>query len=361
MTNSAFVPTLRQQISVSFAYLAYIGEELAGNDPTRTAEQILHRMKATMSDIKPLHKDGQLDWEIVWGPAVYTFHLPDAKFQDNMMYVAQQKSDPSNYVVGIRGTNSHAIWDFIVEDLLVLHKIPWTMPEGVVAEGQPTISQSTQDGLNVLLYDLVPMQGIPGFGHSITAFLNDRAALGKINVLFTGHSLGGALAPTLALWFKQSQNIPGNWDPNGNATISTVPFAGPTVGNADFAKLFDQQLGNACERIHNTLDIVPHAWEIKQLKELPDLYHPTINMPLDLRLLLDGLELIASGYTQVNTSLPITWTIQPTEPGGFLPDYLKQVIVQHNSSYPTLMQVTELMTTPEHLHIRKPKQSLSIL
>ncbi len=275
-----------------------------------------------------------------------------------MMYVAQQKSEPSNYVVGIRGTNSKAIWDFIVEDLLVLERIPWTLPEGVSVEGQPAISQSTQDGLNVLLNDLIPTQGIPGFAHSITAFLYDRAAAEKINILFTGHSLGGALAPTLALWFRQTQNIPGNWDPNGNATISTVPFAGPTVGNADFAKFFDQQLGNACERIHNTLDIVPHAWEINQLKKLPELYHPTINMPLDLRLLVDGLELIANGYTQTNTSQPISWTIQTTEAGGFLPEYFKQVIVQHNSSYPTLMQVTELMTTPEHLHIRKPKKSL---
>ncbi len=43
MTDSAFTPTLRQQVSVSFAYLAYIGEELAGNDPTRIAGQILNQ------------------------------------------------------------------------------------------------------------------------------------------------------------------------------------------------------------------------------------------------------------------------------------------------------------------------------
>ena len=336
MTDSTFVPTLRQQVSVSFAYLAYSGEDLTG-DPATVPLQIYGIMKDTMPQIPPLMNGNTLDWQIVWGPATYTF--PDAKLQDNLMYVVQQISDPTNYVIGIRGTNALAFFDWVEEDLEVWQKVAWTVPSGVPVQGTPMISKATQNGINALLNNLLPVAGLPGFGYSITAFLNEAVTKGKVNLLFTGHSLAGALSPTLALWFKQSQNLAGNWDPNGNASISTVPFAGPTAGDADFAAFFNEQLGDACDRIHNTLDIVPQAWELATLEQLPNLYLPTIRMTLAEKLLVEFIEKTVTGYVQINTSNPITWTIQPAQD-----TYLQQADVQHVYSYPTLLNVPALLT-----------------
>ncbi len=336
MTDSTFVPTLRQQVSVSFAYLAYSGENLTG-DPATVPVTIYGIMKETMPQIPPLMNGNTLDWQIVWGPAIYTF--PGAKLQDNLMYVVQQISEPSNYVVGIRGTNALAFFDWVEEDLEVWQKVNWAVPAGVPVQGTPMISKATQNGINVLLNELIPVAGVPGFGKSITTFLSELTAAGKVNLLFTGHSLAGALSPTLALWFKQSQNLAGNWDPQGNASISTVPFAGPTAGNQDFATYFNGQLGNACDRIHNTLDIVPQAWELATLEQLPNLYLPSIRMTLAEKLLVEFIEKTVTGYIQINTDDPVTWTVQPEQD-----TYIKQAGVQHVQAYPTLMNVPALLT-----------------
>lgn len=340
MTDSTFVPTQRQQVSVCFAYLAYSGELLTSDNQAPAVSvpmQILDIMNETMPKLPPLLNGNTVDWQVVWGPAIYTF--PGAEFQDNLLYVVQQISQPTNYVVGVRGTNAKAILDWIEEDLKVWVKVDWKVPFGVSVQGSPKISKATADGIDVLLNKLIP-DGVPGNGQNITAFLSSIAAENKVNLLFTGHSLGGALSPTLALWFKQSQKLAGDWDPNGNATISVVSFAGPTAGNADFAAFFNAQLGNACDRIYNTLDVVPHAWEEATLHEIPTLYSPEIEMTLAEKLLLDFIEATVKDYTQVNTGDPVTWTVQPT--AG--PSFLDQVGTQHDDSYPVLLGVPELLT-----------------
>lgn len=333
MTDSTFVPTLRQQVSVCFAYLAYSGEMLTHNNASAEVSvplQILGMMNETMPKLTWLLNGSSVDWQVVWGPAIYTF--PGAEFQDNMMYVVQQISAPENYVVGVRGTNAKAILDWIEEDLKVWVKVPWVAPAGVTVPGKPMISKATEDGLDVLLNQLIPDR-VPGDGKNITEFLTEVAATGPVNLLFTGHSLGGALSPTLALVFKQSQKLTGGWDPNGNASISTVPFAGPTAGDADFATYFNSQLGDACDRIYNTLDVVPHAWEEDTLHEIPTLYSPAIEMTLPEKLLLEFIEKTVKGYTQVNTGNPISWTVQPSDK----PSFLNQVGTQHDDSYPVLL------------------------
>lgn len=344
MNDSNFNPTLCQQVSLSFAYLAYSGERLTSfcdpkTDPNNPVpKQILQIMNDTMPNIHSLlNPHGNVDWQIVWGPAIYTF--PHAILQDNMMYVAQQISSPSNYVVAVRGTNGLAFWDWVEEDLEVLRKVPWNAPKGVVVQGTPMISKATQDGLDVLLNSLIPGPGMPASGQNITTFLSGLVASGKVNLLFTGHSLGGALSPTLALWFKQSQNLPSYWDPNVNASISAVPFAGPTAGNQDFATFFNAQLGAVCDRIYNTLDVVPLVWETDTMKQLPSLYLPSIRMPLAEKLLVEFLEKIARGYVQPNTGNRIPWDIQPEQKG-----YIAQAGVQHLHSYPNLLGVPELLT-----------------
>ncbi len=125
-------------------------------------------------------------------------------------------------------------------------------------------------------------------GVDLTHFL--RAAIeaeaGEVEVVVTGHSKGGALSSTLALWLAQTQGSDGvrplhRWDPDRKVRVNCWSFAGPTAGNADFAAMSDAVIGDYCHRISNRLDMVPHAWQVRPggrsaegfyVEDIPQLY-----------------------------------------------------------------------------------------
>lgn len=318
-----FVISTEDQVSVCFAYLSYIGETL--KQEAGTSKKIYAEMNNAIPQVPILSVDGQADWQIVWGPAIYTYD--GAVFQDSGMFVVQQLSQPENYVVAIRGTNSKALEDWLKEDLDVLAMTDW--PQAANAK----ISNATNNGINILLDKLIPDAGLPAAGMSISSFLqsiNDKAV--KVN--FTGHSLGGALAPTMALYFKQTQGQAGAWDPSGNVVIGCTSFAGATAGNLPFAD-YSNTLFNTrpCRRIHNTNDIVPHAWNKSTLEELKTLYDSAgIEMDWELKAVLDVV--IASSeekqYTQIDDSLAFTFPIDKSQGNN----YFSQAAFQHDKSYP---------------------------
>jgi len=284
-----------------------------------------------MKKIPVLRIDGVPDWKVVWGPAIYT--LPGGKLQDNMMFVTRQLSDTSNYIVGIRGTNGAAFLDWVEEDFDVLIKVDWNTA-GNPASGTPKISRATHTGFKALLNHLTDRQS----GQDITTFLKQIAAQGKISVNFTGHSLAGALAPTLALWFKQSQGQASGWDPNSNVSVTTTAFAGATAGNTDFAVYSDSILGDSCDRIHNTNDVVPHAWESKSVKEIPDIYSSIgITLSEIERWVIDFAADIIQDYKQINVSKPFAFPLN-----NQYDTFVKQVEYQHKKSYPIVLLVPEL-------------------
>ncbi len=341
MIETRFIPSLQQQRSLCMAYLAYTGELLTGKKQS-VEEQILLMIDSTMNKIKPLHNSKSVDWRVVWGPATYTFK--DAKLQDNMMFVSRQISDPANYIIGIRGTNGAAWLDWLEEDLNVLEMVDWRLPTGTTAKGSPKISEATYTGFNILLNFMTPEKGIPGGGLDITSFLKKIVKHSKIKINFTGHSLAGALAPTLALWFKQSQGTVSGWDPNNDATITITPFAGATAGNSDFAEYSDSVLGNSCDRIHNTNDIVPYAWVSKSIKEIPDLYS-SIDITLSEieKWIIDLVADFIEDFKQINNSNPFTFPLNKK-----YDSFIEQVGYQHLKSYPKYFMVPELNTVIDH-------------
>ncbi|NEO43521.1 MAG: lipase family protein [Moorea sp. SIO4A3] len=119
-----------------------------------------------------------------------------------------------------------------------------------------------------------------------------------------GHSLGGALSPTLALAALDQKS---EWSGGKEFTISVYPSAGPTPGNEDFATYYDSRLGENTTRIWNNIDIVPHAWNEEMLSEIPSLYQEGgIYGGLAVRLLVKTAKRLAKGgnYTQIVDETP---------------------------------------------------------
>ena len=291
------------------------------------AEHIDAHLKAQQGDIGV--------WTRVWGPAVY--QAPRSTVTDNVMYVARSNATPSQYVVCVAGTNFNSVFDILIEDLFVGQQVPWfygNPPSGAA------IAAGTFIGLSVLQI-LTPGAAMPGAGQGVKDFLKAQASQ-AIQVITSGHSLGGALSPCLALWLLDTQRT---WDPQSRATITSEPSAGPTAGNATFAQYYDGRLGAVTTNIHNSLDIVPHAWNDTDLAALPNLYNPPIVPDAIVNGLVAAARQLAKNgsYTQIETGLQLDGTVNTTivDPKRLaFENYLVQAGYQHIDAYFDLLHVT---------------------
>lgn len=305
------------------------------------------------------------DWEICWGPHVV--QAPNGKAV-NTMYAVKKRGEES-YVIGIAGTNATSFFDWIWEDAFVSLQVPWIYAPLTDAK----IAAGTAIGL-VILQSMRPDEGVPAAGMTLWSFLETLTDK-PISVTVAGHSLGGVLAPTLALWLRDTQGIPGLWDPRQNATVTTMPFAGPTAGNEHFAAHSNAKLPNATLpssspasfRYANSLDIVPHAWNEDTLEALKTLYAPDIpeNKIIDSLVELAKSAAGAGDYTQLTPPDP-PWTgtinktlIKPVEPPleeleSFF-NYLWQAVYQHTQAYNEhFAPETEQMMMPAASQISVP-------
>ncbi len=366
------IPNLSQrQIMLSFAYLAYCGEEIVTANPE---QQILSLINAAMPQIPPIASPNAT-WQVVWGPAAYT--TPGALYQDNLMFVAQNQSDKTQFVVAVRGTNFVADLDWLMEDFDVRQTMPWPPPgSGGSAPAGCTMSESTSIDLQVLF----AMNGAPSSARSLMSFLLSQTT-SAINLCVTGHSLGACLAGTLALYLKD--NLP-MWDASGKSNVSCITFAGPTAGNVAFANYsdlkfvgapnppnWDPSLGTTCDAVRCSLDVAPMAWISSNLSAssssspLFSIYVPNLdfsNMDFTSGLawtmvlqdvLPDMAKMLSTqDYAQIVTgaaSVQGTFNTAYTPTSATLIPYLQafiaQAAYQHSFSYPIILQVPVLNST----------------
>jgi len=276
-----FTPTANELTNTSMAFLSYVGQFSKIDQTTvfQTANSINQQL--------PKYPNLKNDWEVVWGPALYcTTAKKNPNPQANLTFVARSLSSPNSYIVATRGTVANDIWEWMTEDLATAFE-PWPIPASV--NSTPHISSATFSAVYYVLNTVPPTETpsgyspLPGAGQTLADYLASVAATGNVNISFTGHSLGGAIAPTLALWFKQAQGnvqIPQNaifypmptWDANNNASISCVSLAGATPGDTAFSDYFGALLGDSHDRIYNTNDVVPYGFA--GLGSLSKLYLP---------------------------------------------------------------------------------------
>ncbi len=101
-----------------------------------------------------------------------------------------------------------------------------------------------------------------------------------VDVTVAGHSKGGALASTVALWLADTQGgeaVPEDrWDPQRKAVVRCHSYAGPTAGNVEFVAHSNEVIGANCRRITNPLDVVTLAWDAHDLETIAHLYDPDV-------------------------------------------------------------------------------------
>jgi len=361
-----------RQIMASFAYLAYCGQGIVSQTEAEIEAEILQLIVQAMPKIPPIAVPNPL-WNVVWGPAVFT--MPGALYQDNMMFVVQNQGDKTQFAIAIRGTNFVSDLDWLMEDLDILQLIPWP---GVT---NAAISESTSIDLQILL----AMKGKNAKGIEMKLlefFLKDvtpQFSTG-INLCVTGHSLGGCVAGTLALYLKDNQ---ASWDAAKNSLVCCITFAAPSAGNAEFATYsdgqfadqskqfpgWDQTLGTNFDAVRCTLDVAPMAWQTYYVVITGDeWYPPLLNIYGDnlnfwnaeggsafssalARLICPALQGIMGplNYQQVVAgATPLTGTFNGPSPAywDYLSVYLEafyaQAKYQHGSSYPCLLCVPQL-------------------
>lgn len=239
-------------------------------------------------------------WELVWGPVIYQNKTTDplvAAYADNTMYVAKE-TNSENYVIAIAGTNPASFYGWLIEDFNVHTAVPWPFSSDAKAKNQ-MLAKGTSIGIDILNNKMPDSNG-----QSIQQFVQSLADKGSpVQLHVTGHSLGGALSPALALSIHDQLSA----STRANINISVLSSAGPTIGNKELADYYNQRLGNNTQRFWNKLDMVPHAWEEKQLREIPWLYL----FHLKPSIFVIGLSVIARKmaspyvYTQVKESKPL--------------------------------------------------------
>jgi hypothetical protein len=290
-------------------------------------------------------------WSIAWGPVVteYSPNIPS-----NAMFVAESTEGGNPvYVVAIAATNLSSHFDVVVEDVgLALtwpssSPVSWSTPPDDLS---PHVTTGTIDGVDVLLEMVDPFSPTSTLVEFLATVADTSATL-----VFTGHSLGGALAPALALALFGAGDD-GLLSRKAWGNVYLYPTAGPTVGDQDYAEYWNRAFppvpGSATtswnQLVWNTMDVVPHAWW--DISALWSLYTSQIN----LSLCLDGVILDLEGRTAKaggtfvqpnNVSVPgtlATWSGASDKTPMFT-YFLIETLYQHTYAYFELLGVADLL------------------
>ncbi|WP_138994177.1 lipase family protein [Larkinella sp. C7] len=212
------------------------------------------------------------DWQVVWGPAIANSRKKsstskvDSFVTDNTMYVARGTDLATGkpiHVVAIAGTNAVSRKGALLEDFNVFNQKQWGGETDWGTPGSGKITAGSAVGFNIL-----GSMRDPSTGKTLLQFLSTLGGAGPNEVAFTGHSLGGALCPLMALQCMEWQEQMGYT----NLHVSVYPIAGPTPGNKEFAEYAAQKFGDNYYSVINTNDIVPHAWQKDLFAQIPSLY-----------------------------------------------------------------------------------------
>lgn len=309
-------------------------------------------------------------WEVVWGPAGWQDTEHPVHVLDNAIFVAHrpgfqlpgEEETRDVWVVATCATNPASFYDWLTEDAKVGSAVYFDDWNPFVTEKAfPTVSQPVNAGMSVIsmgtaigvgtLLTIYPPDNAAGTNATLISFLAGLPTSGSTNptIIFCGHSLAGALSPTLALWLKKNGHLDQFTD------VLVYPSAGATPGNMAFANAFadtfparpavatDYRGWN--QDMRNRLDVVPHAWELDTMGALKTLYgNPEGKAPLDVKLMVDGATDRSEKSGVFYTMIQGVWLAGDifhrtpdgdslTVPPNDVTQYLDQLFQQHVTAY----------------------------
>ncbi|KAI8946621.1 hypothetical protein F4801DRAFT_563819 [Xylaria longipes] len=219
------------------------------------------------------------NWSLSWGPRVYKETNQDSTEggPDNVWFAAVDDTQKV-CVFAIAGTASNS-WADIYQDFNVREVVDFNAwvklwsPQGIPEpeatdpnpekEKDPTLPYCAK-GTCVGVWNLLNNTSTePSEGTRINQYLSSLDS--SYTIVITGHSLGGALAPIVALGLDKAELV-------GDHKVKVLPSAGVSPGNnilaADYAAAFprleETPSGKSYEvyntDYYNTFDIVPQAW-----------------------------------------------------------------------------------------------------
>lgn len=236
-------------VCMTLAAMSYASE----SDPGALA----FRLQALLADSR--YATGAR-WELLW---LGTGPPPTAA---NIMYVARQREPQERYAIVVRGTDWRLLRD-AWEDFNVFSTRGWPTARPPGPDIQ--VAAGSWDGLDTLLAIRAPRVGASAGDAPVSlrdllgSLARGRGAEADLDILVTGHSLGGALATLLGTWLVDETTTWGLRPHGINFKIYT--FAAPTVGNGAYATYADAQRANPqvgfdAYRVLNTRDVVPFGF-----------------------------------------------------------------------------------------------------
>lgn len=328
----------------------------------------LRKHKGTQADLQAaceaklpalLKKELQDQWEITWGPVVWKHDPHDfTKGPDHIWFVARNPSlkfadgeHRDTYVASIAGSATIYNWfdNFRVNQVV---DFPNWLKNGLVSPPLPATSPSRNGCYIALgtargvyrLATVTPPQSAAGSGVPLPTYWSSFPPSAHTKVIFTGHSLGAALSPTLALGLLNSLAFI-KFSPEN---ILLYPTAGPNTGNWQFVQqlqtAFPKTPGPRYEvwncNIVNNLDIVSQAWctsavasPEQNMDNIPSIYgHP---------LLWSVKTAVKESKARANASRVIYMPFQPlrfegtppSSPHNTISEFLDRAWEQHTDEF----------------------------
>lgn len=194
------------------------------------------------------------EWQAVW--------VGLTEDRANLAYIAQNTSQNA-FAVCLRGTQVDSILDQL-EDLDVGAVVPFTA--GPSHSGSIFISRGSA-GAFTDVTNAVYIPASTNLLQALVELLGDAPP--QPTLYITGHSLGGAMATTVALYLAAQ-----NWA--NQPTFGVYTFAAPTAGLQSFADCFDSVFGSVSQRYYNAWDVVPTAWGNSSMKDMQNSFYPSI-------------------------------------------------------------------------------------
>ena len=247
-------------LRLSFSSYAY----LKGHNPQAGKAAVARALEF-------FHVEGTIGW----------FAVSNDRHRYNfaLVFLVVEEGDEPLYTVVVRGTNPLSLDSWFREDFDVGTTVPWP--------GEPEAGRLSQAAATALaVHEDLRDRGQTLYDELKQRIDRDVAAGRRPAVRFTGHSLGGLLAPLFALRFSETfSRIPG-------LRIDVCSFAAPTAGDAIFSAYLERSFLESPRQDFGTVrfircrdDLAVKVWNKRDMLGILRLY-ASYGIPINLFLLL---------------------------------------------------------------------------